>query len=56
MCPVRALALWWKLTQEMGIDQHGYIFRKRFGYDRLSQNAEDGMVSFFKLILLEILY
>lgn len=45
MCAVSAFALWWQLAGEMGIQRHGYMFRKRCGYDRVSYDAADRMVS-----------
>ena len=47
MDPVRAFAQWWTICEEMGIQLQGYIFRARRGYDQVSHDANDGMVSIF---------
>lgn len=45
MCAVSAVALWWKVASDMGIQRNGYMFRKRVGFDRVSYDAEDRMVN-----------
>ncbi|KAI0771694.1 hypothetical protein BD413DRAFT_625401 [Trametes elegans] len=42
---VFALAKWWRLSKEMGIERHGYVFRRKHGYDQVSLAAEDALTS-----------
>ena len=44
MCAVGAIADWWDLCGELGIERHGYVFRKRRGYNRVSYHARDKLV------------
>ncbi|KAI0696042.1 hypothetical protein C8T65DRAFT_527778, partial [Cerioporus squamosus] len=44
MCPVVALAEWWLLCREMGVERTGYIFRsRRHGSDEISAFAHARM-------------
>ncbi len=45
MNAVDALAEWWTVSEEMGLQRYGYVFRsRRFGSDEVSVLAEDRMV------------
>lgn len=45
MCAVTAVAKWWEMSQQMGLELKGYVFRKRASGDRVAHGAEDVMVS-----------
>ncbi|EPQ50092.1 hypothetical protein GLOTRDRAFT_108720 [Gloeophyllum trabeum ATCC 11539] len=43
LCPVRAFSAWWIICRNAGIDMNGFVFRKKIGHDRFSDNGTDGM-------------
>ncbi|KAJ3003144.1 hypothetical protein NUW54_g5454 [Trametes sanguinea] len=43
MDAVTALARWWQLCSEMGVEQYGYVFRSRYLYDEISVRADHAM-------------
>ncbi|OSD07360.1 DNA breaking-rejoining enzyme [Trametes coccinea BRFM310] len=43
MDAVAALARWWQLCSEMGVERYGYVFRSRYLYDEVSVRADHAM-------------